>query len=118
MAEVKQVEVKYEPESIFEEAQRIVYGDREKVYGDPGKNIRAIAALWTVYLQQKYPDINQPFPVDIGFVMSEQDVCAMMRFVKEARLMNTPSHRDSLVDICGYAGVDYRIHEYKEAQSK
>jgi hypothetical protein len=108
---VKKIEVKYEqPETIFEEAQRIVYGDREKVYGDPGKNIRAIAALWNTYFIQKYD--GQPARIN------EQDVCAMMRLLKEARLMNTPSHRDSLVDICGYAGVDYRIHEYKEAQSK
>jgi hypothetical protein len=111
MAEVK--------ESIFEEAQRIVYGDREKVYGDPGKNIRAIAALWNVYIQEKYPLANYDFQRGAsGINLNEQDVCAMMRLLKEARLMNTPSHRDSLVDICGYAGVSYRIHEYKEAQSK
>lgn len=98
------------PQTIFEEAQKIVYGDREKVYGDPGKNIRAIAGFWELYLNGKYPDrIHR---------INEQDVCAMMRLLKEARLMNTPSHRDSLVDICGYAGVDIRINEYKKANDR
>lgn len=100
-------------ETIFEEAQRIVYGDREKVYGDPGKNIRAIAALWNVYLREKYPEDIQVRPL-----INENDVCAMMRLLKEARLMNTPSHRDSLVDICGYAGVDIRIYEHKKENIK
>lgn len=94
-------------DTIFDEAKKIVYKDREKVYGDPGKNIRAIAALWNVYIKHKYAGTLYP-------ELNEQDVCAMMRLLKEARLMNTPSHRDSLVDICGYAGVDVRIDEHKK----
>jgi hypothetical protein len=107
------------PDTIFEEAQRIVYGDREKVYGDPGKNIRAIAALWNVYIQEKYPLANYDFQRGASTLyLNEQDVCAIMRLLKEARLMNTPAHRDSLVDICGYAGVAARIDEYARGDSK
>lgn len=91
--------------TIFDEANTIIYGDREKVYGDPGKNIRAIAGLWRAFIYAKHGQVVN---------IQEDDVCAMMRLLKEARLMNTPDHRDSLVDICGYAGVQERIHEKKQ----
>lgn len=90
--------------SILSEAETIIYGDREKTYGDPGKNLRAIADMWQMYLYHKF-----------GFQgdLSTFDVTAMMRLLKEARLINSPGHRDSLVDICGYAALDERCMEVK-----
>jgi hypothetical protein len=93
--------------NLFDTAKAIVYGDRERVYGDPGKNIRAIAALWCTYLTEKYRGRSATIDSD--------DVCAMMRLVKEARLMNTPDHMDSMIDIAGYAGVQYRIVTERDA---
>lgn len=88
--------------SVLGTAHKIIYGDREAVYGDPGKNLRAIADLWEIYLHHKY---HVDCPVDTN------DVCAMMRLVKEARLMNSPYHRDSWVDICGYTALQERVHD-------
>ena len=93
-----------ELDTIFDEAKRIVYGDREKTYGDPNRNIRNIAAFWTAYLQTKYGPELVP-------ELDMYDVCSMMRLMKEARLINTPDHRDSLVDLAGYAGVQSRVGE-------
>ena len=86
--------------NIFDEAKKIVYGDRERVYGRPEKNILNIARLWQAYLTCKYGP---------GVDIDAMDVCAMMRLVKESRLINQPDHNDSMVDIAGYAGVQFRI---------
>lgn len=96
--------------NLFDAAKGIVYGDRERVYGDPGKNIRAIAALWSTYLLCKYGSTLE--------MIDSDDVAAMMRMVKEARLMNSPDHLDSLIDIAGYAGVQYRIATESDSGSQ
>lgn len=87
--------------SILDEAKAIIYGDREATYGDPGKNLTAIAAMWTAYIRSRYP----------GYVVTvtSEDVAALMMLLKVARLANTPGHRDSLVDLCGYAALTERI---------
>lgn len=79
---------------ILEEAHEIIFGERESTYGDPGKNLRIIAAYWSVYL-------------DKG--ITYQDVCNMMVLMKVARLQNTPGHHDSLVDIAGYTALQDRV---------
>ena len=86
--------------SVLKEAQTIIYGDREKTYGHPSKNLRAIASMWNAYLKS------------VGDrELDAQDVCVMMVLLKGARLANDPSHRDSVVDICGYAALIERCEE-------
>ncbi len=36
--------------SVLDEAHHVVYGDREKTYGRPSKNLIAIATMWEGYL--------------------------------------------------------------------
>ena len=43
--------------------------------------------------------------------INAKDVAAMMMLVKVARFANDPSHRDNLVDICGYAALIERCDE-------
>jgi hypothetical protein len=43
--------------------------------------------------------------------LTPQDVSVMMILLKAARLANDPSHRDSVVDICGYAALIERCDE-------
>lgn len=86
--------------SVLKEAHTIIYGDREKTYGHPSKNLKAIATMWTTYLQS------------VGSrSLTSQDVCVMMILLKGARLANDPAHRDSVVDICGYAALIERCSE-------
>jgi len=87
--------------SILKEANTIIYGDREKTYGHPAKNLRTIARMWNAYLDAK---------TDKG-ELNAKDVASMMVLLKTARLANDPSHRDSLVDICGYAALIERCDE-------
>jgi len=83
--------------SILEEAQKIIYGDREQTYGTPAKNLDRIAQLWNAYT-----GITQ---------LTAVDVCNMMCLLKIARLVNQPNHRDSIVDLAGYAALIQRVQE-------
>lgn len=82
--------------SILEEAAAIIYGDREKTYGAPEKNLALIAKLWAGYK-------------GVGFTV--EDICLMMILVKVARLANDSKHHDSQVDLCGYAALMERVQK-------
>ena len=84
------------PETVLHEAERIIYGDREKTYGHPSKNLEVTANFWGEYL---------------GTKLSAKDVCVMMMLLKIARLRNDITHRDSLVDTIGYAALMERCDE-------
>ncbi len=96
---------------ILTEAGQVIYGDREKTYGDPGKNIRVIADYWVAYLH------SIGWSHD-GKALDYDDVCNMMVLLKIARLSNTPMHRDSLVDACGYLALAERIQNADLAQKE
>lgn len=90
--------------SIFEDARDLIYGDREKDYGDPLENLGNIARYWETYLHSRgflNPNCNEG--------LAYFDVCRMMELVKIARLGNSPFARDSSVDVCGYEGLIDRI---------
>lgn len=86
--------------SVLEEAHKIIYGDREKTYGRPSKNLETIAKVWQAYL-----DARGDAP------LAHKDVAVMMILLKAARLANDQGHRDSVVDICGYAALIERCDE-------
>lgn len=76
--------------TILEEAASIVDGERRKIYGPPAQEFPRIAAMWSAVL---------------GVSVTAEQVCMCMIATKLMRLSTTPSHRDSLVDICGYARI-------------
>lgn len=88
--------------NLLQEAEAVIYGDREATYGAPGKNLRAIADYWTVHLKHKY---------SFGWQITTDDVCQMMISVKQARLLNSPTHHDSQVDTAGYIALMERVQE-------
>jgi len=88
--------------TILDEANVIIYGDREKTYGHPAKNLNTIAVMWKAYLCALSKDLTE---------LNAKDVAALMMLVKVARFANDPSHRDNLVDICGYAALVERCDE-------
>jgi hypothetical protein len=86
--------------TILKEAHNIIYGDREKTYGHPSKNLGTIATMWNAYLTN----------ID-NRELNAKDVAALMMLVKVARFANDPNHKDNLVDICGYAALIERCDE-------
>jgi hypothetical protein len=90
--------------NMLQEAHDVIFGDREQAYGDPGRNLRAIADYWTVHLKHKYNFNGQ---------VTIEDVCQMMISVKQARLLHNPTHHDSMVDTCGYMALQERVQQAK-----
>ena len=77
-------------EEILNKAESLVNGPRAKEYGDAHENHARIAQMWSVLLDK---------PVTI------QQVYQCMVAVKLARLVVTPNHEDSWIDICGYGAL-------------
>lgn len=94
-------------ETILQAAARIVDGDRERTYGDPGRNLRAIANLWDSWLLARGWS---------GSGLTTDDVALMMALLKLARLAADPTHRDSLIDLCGYARLIERTQAHDAAR--
>lgn len=84
---------KYEPETILEEAQRLVHGNRGADYGHPAIDFGRTAGMATAMLSEKLRD---------GAAITRRDVGMFMILVKLSRLGHR-FKRDSVVDIAGYA---------------
>jgi hypothetical protein len=79
--------------TLADEAKRIVSGARRAAYGKPEDNFERIARFWQAYFENTgMAEAN----------VSAADVSPLMRLMKEARLCETPDHRDSFVDLIGY----------------
>lgn len=74
-------------ETILEEAQRLVHGDRGADYGHPLDDFSKTAKLWAVIL---------------GKEITAEQVALCMCMVKVSRELNRHK-RDNLTDLCGYA---------------
>lgn len=75
-----------DPETILEEAERIVNGPRRQEYGGCLESFERIAAMWSAY---------------VGVALTGEDVAMLMVLLKVCRAKQG-QHRDSLVDIAGY----------------
>ncbi|ANA85619.1 phosphofructokinase [Gordonia phage Splinter] len=79
---------------ILAKADELVNGDRNKNYGDAKTNHQRIADMWSVIL---------------GKPVEAHEVAACMVALKLARLIETPDHLDSWVDMAGYAAIGGEI---------
>jgi|TARA_E500000081_G_C5983580_1_gene283576 hypothetical protein len=77
-------------EQILDKAKVLISGERAKDYGDAYLNHKRIADLWSPILDKE---------------ITVEQVYACMIAVKLSRLIETPDHEDSWIDICGYAAL-------------
>tara|TARA_X000001388_G_scaffold70334_1_gene59402 strand:+ start:423 stop:701 length:279 start_codon:yes stop_codon:yes gene_type:complete len=77
-------------EEILKKAGGIINGERAKDYGDAYENHERIAKMWSVLLDTD---------------VSVSQVYQCMVAVKLSRLIVSPEHEDSWVDICGYGAL-------------
>ena len=92
--ERQQVNTEFDRDYFLNEASNLINGQRQKNYGTPEENHLRIAAIWSVVLHNKLKASITP-----------EEVIACMVGVKLGRLANDISHRDSWVDIIGYAAL-------------
>jgi hypothetical protein len=83
---------------MLRHAAELVGGQRAQDYGDKTVNHIRIAELWNYWLEESRKN-------DADRRITPYDVAMMMMMVKVARLMHTPGHQDSHVDIAGYASI-------------
>jgi len=81
---------------ILDEAKRLTHGDRNKNYGSPLTNHTRIAALWSVWLEHE---------------VTPAQAAMCLALVKVARLIETPEHEDSPIDLAAYAAIYGEIIE-------
>lgn len=93
-----------EPGTILEQAEKLVYGDRNKAYGHPSGNFANIATAWNNYLFAKGRDSNK---------ITAVDVASMNILQKMARISTNQRHEDSWLDVAGYAATAERIIKLK-----
>ena len=75
---------------ILDQAKVLITGNREDDYGDAAENFGNIAKMWSVI-----------FGIDV----QPYQVAFAMDSVKTCRLIKTPDHVDSWVDMAGYVGL-------------
>lgn len=75
-------------ETMLEKAHRLTTTDRRDEYGHPADDFGRIARMWEVTL---------------GCRVTAQQVALCMIQLKIARLIHSPDHEDSVLDIAGYA---------------
>ena len=85
--------------NVLIEADKIVNGPRAEAYGDAKENWGNTAAI-----------VNST----LGTNLTAGECVLFMVGVKLARLRQTPFHRDSVVDICGYMQVYENLRDAPE----
>jgi len=75
--------------AILDHAAAVI-ADRRATYGDPAASMTTVAARWSVTL---------------GRPVTPAEVMLCMIDLKLARLAHDPTHRDSVVDVIGYAAL-------------
>jgi hypothetical protein len=88
-------------ESILEEAQRIVHGDRGENYGHPFEDFSRTAKIWSAIL---------------GITVEPEQVALCMVGVKISREVNRPK-RDNIVDGAGYFETLDMVKEARESMN-
>jgi nucleoside 2-deoxyribosyltransferase len=83
--------------TILQEADDAVNGPRQRDYDHPLDNFARIAGMWSYLFECQ--QCKQPVQI------SEEQHALAMILVKVARLMHSPNHRDSQVDLAGYAAT-------------
>ena len=80
--------------NVLEEAIQAITGPRAENYGAPEANFKRIADIASAAL---------------GHEISPRDCVMVLIAVKLGRLAHTPAHRDSIVDLAGYAACLARV---------
>lgn len=85
------------------DACKVALNSRGQHYGKVLENHNRIAKIWSLIL---------------GSDITEEQVALMMVGLKVARLIETPDHQDSILDIAGYAAVMSECIEEKKNTTK
>lgn len=90
--------------NVLDEANKLVNDDRQGVYGHPIKGFTEVVTM-------AQPILDSPIDPRLKHAL-------YMIQVKVSRLINTPDHVDSIVDIAGYAKTYSMVLDEIKKQEK
>ena len=95
--------------TVCQEADNIINGQRRKDYGGVTESFQQIADFWSAYISRNVVNAFPDLPIgNMPVVLLAEDIANMMILMKISRAQNG-FHRDSYVDIAGYAGCAEKI---------
>lgn len=86
---------------MLKEVEKLVCGDRARVYGSPLENF------------QRFCELASPI-----VELTPLEAIMLMICVKLSRLIESPTHEDSWKDIAGYAACAYAIIKEEEEEEE
>lgn len=89
---------------ILQEASRLTNHDRQDIYGSPADDFAKVASMTG--------------PITASDIDPRLKHALYMIQIKISRLLNTPDHIDSVIDIAGYANTYSMILKSKEEAKK
>lgn len=81
------------PDDVLDEAKQLISGERKDTYGDATETHRRIGQAWSAVLGLSDRTIEP------------HEVALMMICLKAIRASRTADHKDSWVDLAGYAAL-------------
>lgn len=88
------------PESILEEATRLVTGDRQASYGPPDQDFARTAKMWEALLEDGITQLGQHGKFRLHITPAQVAMCMIaLKLSRETH----QKKRDNRVDIAGYA---------------
>lgn len=103
-------------DNILLDANRLTAEDRRKEYGHPLDNFTHTAAILNGVLAAIFERETDLVDRDGAFHLRAEHVPLIMQAVKLARLAGNPTHRDTNVDIAGYARTLELVIEERECR--
>jgi hypothetical protein len=104
---------------LLQEAEKIIMTERNKSYGEPDEDFQRIAAIASAMGFRALKTIERPDGNTSEFVpLTGSDVARFMIALKLSRLSWMPTHRDSWLDIAGYAGCGFETATLEDERAK
>ena len=91
--------------TVNQEAEELVYGPREESYSHPIVDFTTTANIWSALIKSH---TGQDVELDAEMV------AVMMAGLKLSRLSRNPTHRDSIIDVCGYMATYERVLQARD----
>lgn len=99
---------------ILHTAEELINGDRAQSYGPPETSFKRIAQLWNA-MDIRIKEWNPEEPRDFDYrELTAVDVALVLIQLKVSRIISSPDHEDSWIDVAGYAGLGGEIATNKE----
>lgn len=97
-------------ETILEEAQRLVHGDRGAYYGHPIDDYKCTGRMWSAIIERWLHDTNV-IPVDTHIPDMDPRIAVLMMSALKLSREAHKHKRDNLVDLAGYGECASMIAE-------